>query len=280
MSRIINEVNYKEEFLSKLQWRGSEKRVSKSKADISITITKSNRMAFTFRNDTASKVSDTGYLAICPHKNRILFKAVDNRHGWAVSMKHKDDSKRLTYGYMQVPVESDADRAFEGDYELKYDDFLELYFIEKTSTNMIEQKVVNPINKELAKEYEEKSKKPFEPTHSKTVRRYKRARKEDVTVTKTGSRHRLNITFRNGSADHVTTTGYINVEFENDRMYFLESVKGKGYKASANAHNNSDNVYVQVYPDTLHADINIDGDYSLRYDQVKDLYFINYGKEN
>ena len=46
MSRIINEVNYKDEFLSKLQWRGSEKRVSKSKADISITITKSNRMAF------------------------------------------------------------------------------------------------------------------------------------------------------------------------------------------------------------------------------------------
>lgn len=46
-------------------------------------------------------------------------------------------------------LESDADRAFEGDYELKYDDFLELYFIEKTSTNMIEQKVVNPINKEV-----------------------------------------------------------------------------------------------------------------------------------
>ena len=106
-----------------------------SSADVSIKLCKkSNTKAtalFTFRNKTWVAF-DTQYVVWAPYKSRIYFKTVERKAGYKLS-KNKTGKNR----YMQSTLRDDnaikVIRDFEGSYAMKYDEFYELYYIEKVS---------------------------------------------------------------------------------------------------------------------------------------------------
>ena len=121
--------------LPELQWY--EKRVQRgvqSSANVSMTITTggrhsandTKRLAFSFR-DKIWQVFDSKYITFAVMKNRIFFKGVEAKKGYAITSKS-------TSGYMQATIYPDEISQFEpfiGDYSLKYDEYYELYYIER-----------------------------------------------------------------------------------------------------------------------------------------------------
>jgi len=119
----------------KFSWinKGSKNYHHRANSDISINCVKNNGKAFsgisfTFRNDVWQFFGENIEFAI--YKNRIMFRTAENNCGMKLfSGSSKSDNK-----YFKVRVNEDTQiikDKFIGDYELKYDEFYELYYIEK-----------------------------------------------------------------------------------------------------------------------------------------------------
>lgn len=118
--------DYREEMLSSFNWR-TKTNNSHLQDDISINLTKDNRLSFSFRNACQERISSTGFISVCYHKNRIFFKESNARDGFKLTGGGSKKNK-----YIQINIVDTTEKAFIGDYkELKYDDFLELYYVEK-----------------------------------------------------------------------------------------------------------------------------------------------------
>lgn len=108
--------------------------------DVGITLSHHNKngarkndyysITFAFR-DNIAKVFGKGniYLQFGVVKNRIYFKVADPKIGYKLTAKHG-----LT-AYMQATCSKEMKAIYEefcpGEYHLKYDDFQELYYVEK-----------------------------------------------------------------------------------------------------------------------------------------------------
>lgn len=106
----------------------------KSLADISlhkVTNNKKDVIAITFRNGVYKLITETDYILISyPKKNRIYFKAGTQLNGILLG---KNNGTKKEHRYSRFYSEEDVKFFIDytGEYELKYDDFNELYYIEK-----------------------------------------------------------------------------------------------------------------------------------------------------
>lgn len=122
---------YKEEVMSKMTWMKKERRYGDRVAnDITITMIKSNNpdrkiMQLIFRNGCETKISKTGYLMVGTYKNRCFFCQTNQVEGYKISASEQTKNK-----YVRVSTHNDMIQ-FIGDYELKHDDFLDMYYVEK-----------------------------------------------------------------------------------------------------------------------------------------------------
>lgn len=130
---------YKEEFLAKMDWVEKTKTRHVAHTDITVSIQVKKRGAtkdshkvacFTFRNGVAELLTTTNYIQVCVHKNRLFIREADNVSGYKITSPTTSVSK-----YCKMPA-LDVFDEFVGDFELKYDDFLELYYIEKEASNV------------------------------------------------------------------------------------------------------------------------------------------------
>ena len=131
---------YRDEFLSNMKWSVKLRGASKNAGtDISINLSKKSttgeftHLNFTFRNGIEKIILsdvENESLQFCVHKNRIYFRGADASVGYKLYKATAQCSNR----YTKIPIFDNA-KYFVGDYELKYDDFLELYYIEKERKN-------------------------------------------------------------------------------------------------------------------------------------------------
>lgn len=123
--------------LPELQWFSKKRMLGEvNSSAVSITVTTAGknsrtdrrRLAFIFR-DKIFEGFNSRYITFAIMKNRIYFKGVEPKEGYAVTIKGLN-------GYCQATITLDELEDFEsfiGDYSLKYDDFYELYYVEKTN---------------------------------------------------------------------------------------------------------------------------------------------------
>lgn len=122
---------YKESIISSFNWQYKKRRGNQDKnhSDVTISIQKAgkDRMAVTIilRNDVEKRIDKDGIgnIAVAQKGKTVYFKA--DKNGYKVS-----GGKNTTHKYIKFSL-NDAYKALEGDYELKYQDFLELYYVEK-----------------------------------------------------------------------------------------------------------------------------------------------------
>lgn len=118
-----------------LDWVGRSISAPCKGADVSITVANNNPQRrcinFIFRNDTEKLISETGYIVAAPYKNRVFFKEATSATGITLT-KNKNSSGST---YARISSEPDVPKFLDyaGNYQLKYDDFYELYYIEKES---------------------------------------------------------------------------------------------------------------------------------------------------
>lgn len=139
---VITPAECREDFLRQMNWTVSRGTTSRSDADVSVNLnakgknTVGQNLGITLRHGVSEMISGTEYAQICIHKNRIYFRESDSRQGYKMTKNHQNEDRSATPAsrenrYMKVTNLSETSKAFIGDYELKYDDFLELYYIEK-----------------------------------------------------------------------------------------------------------------------------------------------------
>ena len=125
---------YKDEFLKQMNWMEKERQRNCSARDISVTIQTKQRgykqdngqcICFAFRNGTDTKITSTGYVQICVHKNRCFFREADSSVGYKISRPANSNSRYCKMAHVSQLKD------FAGDFDLKYDEFLELYYIER-----------------------------------------------------------------------------------------------------------------------------------------------------
>mgnify|MGYP003297646411 CR=1 FL=1 len=103
-----------------------------AKADVSVTIANQSEsrrcVNVTFRNSVNELVTQTDYMVVAPFKNRLFFKSATDVNGLLLC-KNANSPNR----YIRINRESDVESLtkFAGNYDLKYDEFYELYYIEK-----------------------------------------------------------------------------------------------------------------------------------------------------
>lgn len=90
--------------------------------DVSITVVKDGAISIVLRNGK-KKLFD-GAISYAVFKNRVMFRK--DKRGYAISGNNKSEN-----GYVKIGKGDDELQDFIGDYELKYDDFYELFYIEK-----------------------------------------------------------------------------------------------------------------------------------------------------
>jgi hypothetical protein len=110
-----------------------KKNYHRAYSDISINCITYNKtpfagLSFTFRNDVWGLFGECVEIAI--YKNRILFRTAPAGQG----MKLSRGSEKSPNKYFKMKVDGSTQEIkdkFIGDYELKYDSFYELYYIER-----------------------------------------------------------------------------------------------------------------------------------------------------
>ena len=123
----------KNDVLGKMQWLKKDKSCNRSQKDVSISLnacstsTTGRVIAITFRNECYELVSDTGYIQAGVYKNRCFFRSTTSSEGYKLSCPKAGLKKSR---YCKMPEMKELANMI-GDYELKYDDFLEMYYIEK-----------------------------------------------------------------------------------------------------------------------------------------------------
>lgn len=121
----------REDFFKNLEFEGGSRTRGTSDLDVSLTCVKyahgQMRMSFTFRNGVYEKLSTTGRLRFALYKNRIIFQ--DSEKGLKFYKGTKSDTNTR---YVQLaPNDLEAWKTFIGDYDLKFDEFYEYYYIER-----------------------------------------------------------------------------------------------------------------------------------------------------
>lgn len=121
--------------LPELQWFSKKRKLGEGGSSaVSVVITSSGknlrsdrrRLTFIFR-DKMYENFNSKYVTFAVMKNRIYFRGVEPRKGYSVTVKGLN-------GYAQCIINLDELKQLEpfiGDYSLKYDDFYELYYVEK-----------------------------------------------------------------------------------------------------------------------------------------------------
>lgn len=129
---IMNEI--REERLKQLKWLENKRmgytKVNSLAKDIHFNVVKSSHkigksVNITFRNLCCEKITSTGRLIVAPIKNRIYIKEADER-GYKLTVNRRTQTSR----FISMPL-FDKCTAFIGDYDLQYDEFLGLHYIEK-----------------------------------------------------------------------------------------------------------------------------------------------------
>jgi len=88
------------------------------------------RYNFTMRNKTSLVLGE--WIDIAIYKNRVFFRPSTQKDG-GYKMYCHNNSKSKTNPFLQIP-ETETTKGlidFVGDYDMHYDDFYELYYIEK-----------------------------------------------------------------------------------------------------------------------------------------------------
>ena len=144
---IMGTSNFFKEELERFNCFGKEVRKGYSRNDRDVTVnivykTKADKaenknpyITLTFRNGVRHLFADNEYALIAVVKNRIFFKESDAEHGLLVRQQktQKEDTKAYDNGQMRIGDREavEALKPFFGSYDLKWDKFYELYYIEK-----------------------------------------------------------------------------------------------------------------------------------------------------
>lgn len=131
----------------RLNWMGrTTKNYPRSNADVTINDVyptkddKKNgtkaRISFTFRNGARRAISENDYVLLAVIKNRIFFKTGSMNDGFLISSASTNSGIVKDNGYMRVTEKECIEmlKPFIGSYDLKYDQFYELYYIEREVT--------------------------------------------------------------------------------------------------------------------------------------------------
>lgn len=114
----------------RFNWLGKQRNRNNCNADISISLhkrangQKHDAIGLTFRNGCGEKFGSTIQVAV--YKNRVMFRTAED--GICMQRNKAVQSNNIYARFSDVNGEL---KNFIGDYELKYDDFYELYYIEK-----------------------------------------------------------------------------------------------------------------------------------------------------
>lgn len=144
---IMGTSNFFKKEQENFNWYGKEIRKGYSRNDRDVTVnivykTKADKaenknpsITLTFRNGVRHLFADNEYALIAVVKNRIFFKESDAEHGLLVRQQktQSKDTKAYDNGYLRIGDRDavEALKPFFGSYDLKWDKFYELYFIEK-----------------------------------------------------------------------------------------------------------------------------------------------------
>lgn len=132
----MEQKNLKQMQDEKFNWIGKSVTRNNSRNDISINLIKVGTVkgkayhgfSFVFRNKSWEKFGE--FIEIAAYKNRVLFRTSPN----GLRLSNKAGCKTENH-YCKINSCDDKVMAtfkeFIGDYELKYDSFYELYYIEK-----------------------------------------------------------------------------------------------------------------------------------------------------
>ena len=148
MKTIMGTNNFFKAEQERFDWMGRSgaKTYVRTNADVTITEVypskedKRNRtkkkIAFTFRHHSRHAVSTTDYVMIAVVKNRIFFKTGNADNGFLIGSGNSKAENSKDNGYLRISQEEFVSRleSFVGSYELQYDKFYELFYIEKEET--------------------------------------------------------------------------------------------------------------------------------------------------
>jgi len=117
----------------KLKWLSTGTRASRSKADVSIKVyarnnnNKSDRYGLIIRNGLSELFGQ--YIDLAPYKTRLYIKPSSHDAGGYKLVS----SQKVTnpFAYVTKNSATEVIDEFLGDFDLKYDDFFDLYYIER-----------------------------------------------------------------------------------------------------------------------------------------------------
>lgn len=120
----------KEEILKQFNWISNTKVDHKSNADVSISISnrqkkKAEIVHIAIRNEVGEAIMGKK-VEFAAFKNRLMMKVGDT--GYTASGQH---GKSLSYITITLKESNEVFRDYVGDFPIKYDDFLDVYYIEK-----------------------------------------------------------------------------------------------------------------------------------------------------
>lgn len=141
---IMGTTNFFKEEQERFKWMTKPtvgKNYNRSDKDISISKVfpskadkeagKNVSIAITFRNHSRHAVTETEYVLMAAVKNRIFFKTGKQDNGLLIGKVSTSNNGYLRTRY---PEYVEQLLPFIGSYDLKYDKFYELYYIEKEET--------------------------------------------------------------------------------------------------------------------------------------------------
>lgn len=146
---IMGTTNFFKEEQERFKWMTKPtvgKNYNRSDKDISISKVFSSKadkeagknvnIAIVFRNHSRHAVTETQYVLMAVVKNRIFFKTGEQNNGLLIGKVSTNCEKSGDNGYLRTRYPEYVEQLlpFIGSYDLKYDKFYELYYIEKEET--------------------------------------------------------------------------------------------------------------------------------------------------
>lgn len=120
----------KEEILKQFNWISNTKVDARSNADVTISISnrqkkKADIIHIAIRNEVGRSIVGKK-VEFAAYKNRLMFKIGDT--GYTASGQH---GKSFSYITITLKEGCEVFRDYIGDFPIKYDDFLDVYYIER-----------------------------------------------------------------------------------------------------------------------------------------------------
>lgn len=144
---ILGTTNFFKEEQERFNWFGKEIHKGYVKSDKDVTINtvyktradklenKNPYISMSFRNGVRHLFADNEYALVAVVKNRIFFKESDAEHGLLVRQQKTQAKNAKSYdnGYLRIGDSNAVESIipFVGSYDLKWDKFYELYYVEK-----------------------------------------------------------------------------------------------------------------------------------------------------